>query len=92
MLKVTDVEYMGDYSLLCWFNNGEKKYVDLEPLLKYPMFEELKDKKRSRHCARVSFREWLRMATNNGIRASSSSSPLIYNKRCKGVTLKRKCV
>lgn len=44
MLKVTDVEYMGDYSLLCWFNNGEKKYVDLEPLLKYPMFEELKDK------------------------------------------------
>jgi hypothetical protein len=44
MLKVTDVEYMGDYSLVCWFNNGEKKYVDLEPLLKYPMFEELRDK------------------------------------------------
>ena len=44
MLKVTDVEYMGDYSLLCWFNNGQIKMVDLEPLLKYPMFEELKDK------------------------------------------------
>ena len=44
MLKVTDVEYMGDYSLVCWFNNGEKKFVDLEPLLKYPMFEELRDK------------------------------------------------
>ena len=28
MLKVTDVEYMGDYSLVCWFNNGEIKYVD----------------------------------------------------------------
>ena len=41
MLKVTDVKYMGDYSLVCWFNNGEKKFVDLEPLLKYPMFEEL---------------------------------------------------
>ena len=44
MLKVTDVEYMGNYSLLCLFNNGLIKLVDLEPLLKYPMFEELKDK------------------------------------------------
>ena len=44
MLKVTDVEYMDDYALVCWFNNGQTKYVDLEPLLKYPMFEELKDK------------------------------------------------
>lgn len=44
MLKVTDVEYMGDYALLCQFNDGKKKYVNLEPLLKFPMFEELKDK------------------------------------------------
>ena len=44
MLKVTDVEYMGDYSLLCQFSDGKKKYVNLEPLLKYPMFAELKDK------------------------------------------------
>ena len=44
MLKVTDVEYIGDYALVCWFNNGQTKYVDLEPLLKYPMFEELRDK------------------------------------------------
>lgn len=28
---------MGDYSPICWFNSGEKKYVDLEPLLKYLM-------------------------------------------------------
>ena len=34
MLKVTDVEYLGDYVLVCWFNNGQTKYVDLEPLLK----------------------------------------------------------
>ena len=34
MLKVTDVEYMGDYSLLCQFSDGEKKYVNFEPLLK----------------------------------------------------------
>ena len=25
-------------------HNGQTKYVDLEPLLKFPMFEELKDK------------------------------------------------
>ena len=31
MLKVTDVEYMGDYSLLCQFSDGKKKYVNLEP-------------------------------------------------------------
>jgi hypothetical protein len=36
MLKVTDVEYMGGYSLVCWFNNGQIKYVDLEPLLNNP--------------------------------------------------------
>ena len=44
MLKVTDVEYMGNYALLCRFNNGLQRYVDMEPLLKYPMFAELKDK------------------------------------------------
>ena len=36
-IKVTDVEYMGDYALLCQFNDGKKKYVNLEPLLKFPM-------------------------------------------------------
>ena len=43
MLKVIDVEYKGGYILLCTFNNGEKKTVDMSPLLKYPAFEELKD-------------------------------------------------
>ena len=27
MLKVTDVEYMGNYALLCRFNNGLQRYV-----------------------------------------------------------------
>ena len=45
MLRVTDVEYMGGYNLLCTFSTGEKKTVDLTPLLKYPAFEELKDEK-----------------------------------------------
>ena len=42
MLKVTNVEYLGDYVLLCSFNNGQQKRVDLT--LQYPAFEELKDK------------------------------------------------
>ena len=45
MLRVPDVEYMGGYNLLCTFSTGEKKTVDLTPLLKYPAFEELKDEK-----------------------------------------------
>lgn len=44
ILNITNVEYLGDYSLLCLFNNGKKKRVDLTPLLSYPAFEELKDK------------------------------------------------
>ena len=44
LLTVTDVEYLGDYVLLCTFNDGVRKKVDLSPLLKYPAFEELKDK------------------------------------------------
>ena len=48
MLKVTDVEYMGNYALLCRFNNGLQRYVDMEPLLKYPMYAELKDKEQFR--------------------------------------------
>lgn len=44
MLKVIDVEYKGGYMLLCTFNTGEKKAVDMSPVLKYPAFEDLKDK------------------------------------------------
>ena len=45
MLRVTDVEYKGGYILLCTFSTGEKKTVDLTPLLKYPAFDELNDEK-----------------------------------------------
>ena len=44
ILNVTDVTYMGDYTLLCTFNNGETRMVDLTPLLSFPAFEELRDK------------------------------------------------
>ena len=43
ILLVESAEYMGKYTLLCTFNNGERRKVDLAPLLKYPAFEELKD-------------------------------------------------
>lgn len=45
MLTIVDVEYKGGHTLLCTFNTGERKTVDLTPLLKYPAFEELKDEK-----------------------------------------------
>ena len=46
ILTVKDVDYLGDYTLLCTFNDGVTKKVDLQPLLKYPAFAELKDKKK----------------------------------------------
>lgn len=45
MLKVTNVDYLGKYTLLCTFSTGEKKRVDLTPLFQYPAFEELKDER-----------------------------------------------
>lgn len=45
MLTVTDVDYLGKYTLLCTFSTGERKKVDLAPLLQYPAFEELKDER-----------------------------------------------
>ena len=44
LLTVTDVEYLGDYTLLCTFSTGGTLKVDLTPLLSYPAFEELRDK------------------------------------------------
>lgn len=45
ILMVQSAEYVGNYTLVCTFNNGVKKRVDLSPLLKYPAYEELKDEK-----------------------------------------------
>ena len=44
ILSVTDIEYLGGYTLLCTFNDGAVKRVDLTPLLEYPAFLDLKDK------------------------------------------------
>ncbi len=44
MLRIIDVEYLKDYSLLLTFNNRERKVVDLEPHLKGEVFGPLLDK------------------------------------------------
>lgn len=46
ILSVKNVDYFGDYTLLCTFNDGVKKKVDLSSLLKYPAYKELADKKK----------------------------------------------
>ena len=46
LLTIKDVEYLGDYTLLCTFSTGESRKVDLTPLLSYPAFEELRDKQK----------------------------------------------
>lgn len=42
-IQVTDVEYKGNYTLICTFNDGAVKNVDLSPNLDAPTFRELKD-------------------------------------------------
>lgn len=46
MLKVTDVDYCGDYKLRIRFNDGIEKIVDLSPYLTGEVFGELRDKSR----------------------------------------------
>lgn len=46
ILSVKNVDYLGDYTLLCTFNDGVKKKVDLSSLLKYPAYKELAGKKK----------------------------------------------
>lgn len=44
-ISVTQVEYLGGYIMLCTFNNGETKKVDMAPLLSYPAYQDLKDER-----------------------------------------------
>ena len=43
LIRVTDVEYIGDYTMYLEFSNGKRKRVDFLPLLKGKLFEPLKD-------------------------------------------------
>lgn len=44
ILQVLSADYLGGHTLLCTFNNGEKRKVDFTPLLKLPAYKELEDK------------------------------------------------
>ena len=45
ILMVESADYAGGHTLVCTFNKGEKRKVDLSPLLKYPAYKELADEK-----------------------------------------------
>lgn len=45
LLQIISAEYLGGHTLLCVFNNGEKRKVDLTPLLSSPAFRELADER-----------------------------------------------
>lgn len=45
MLRVTDVDYIRDYTLSLTFSDGKKKLVNLEPHLTGEVFGELRDKR-----------------------------------------------
>lgn len=43
LIRVTDVEYLKDFTMKLEFSDGKKKIVDFLPLLKGKLFEPLKD-------------------------------------------------
>ena len=43
VLRVTQAEWAGGYRFSLRFNDGSAKVVDLQPLLKGPVFEPLRD-------------------------------------------------
>ena len=44
LIRITDVEYLHDYSMKLEFSDGLQKQIDFYPLLKGKLFESLKDK------------------------------------------------
>ena len=43
LLTITDVEYLGDYTLLCTFSTGEVLLVDFTPLMQKGICRKLQD-------------------------------------------------
>jgi Protein of unknown function (DUF2442) len=41
MIEVQSVEVVADYNLLLTFNNGERRCFDMQPYLKFPVFQRL---------------------------------------------------
>ena len=44
MLKVIDVDYLGEYKLHLIFNNNTNGWVDLQNILTFPVYAGLKDR------------------------------------------------
>jgi hypothetical protein len=44
LIRITDVEYLHDYSMKLEFSDGLQKQIDFYPLLKGKLFEPLKDR------------------------------------------------
>ncbi len=44
MLKVIDIDYLGDYKLHLIFNDQTSGWVDLQDILHYPAYQSLKEK------------------------------------------------
>ena len=44
MIVPVSVKYLNDYKLFITFDNGEAKIYDVKPLLKYKVYEKLKNK------------------------------------------------
>ena len=42
-LEITDAKYIEDYKVMLYFNNGERRIVDLYPSLSGEIFAPLKD-------------------------------------------------
>ncbi len=42
-IYVTNVKYLGSFILLCTFNSGITKKVDMKPLFDYPAYKELSE-------------------------------------------------
>jgi hypothetical protein len=44
LIRITDIEYIQDYTMRLEFSDGVQKQIDFYPLLKGKLFEPLKDK------------------------------------------------
>ena len=59
MLKVQDVDYLGDYRLLLTFNDGVSKQIDMQSYLTGEVFGELLDKNKFIQYALTPTIEWV---------------------------------
>lgn len=81
LLRVTDVEYLHDYTMMLEFSNGQKRLVDFEPLMKGRHFlEELLDpKKFIQFYLRMDTLEWYNGVDFSPAYLYENSTPLPYD-------------